>query len=524
MENSQPFFYPDYIVETLKRLMECSSNPRFKLLYDNANIVSILFNTVNNYPLTEQVYDLLWIWLNKLEMSGCHKALKEYWRLATQHYTFKLQYSSSNVKDRFLEFHVMVGTMLYYKKNYEILNYIFTFSNSLPQKFYLIPSTFSSIFQIYKNLSEKNKRMYLLRYHMDGIYDGAGEENKIEGLLINYLALLLVRLNKVNDYNITYSNPMSLPSTGSTIEKNTDIIREIQFFKDKINDLRKEENNIILKSLDFTSNDCIKANEILNNYKAECESKIQDIESHPHISEGKKDYIKDIMISTSKLNAKKFPLRQKKDKKGETFIACQQLQLDSQLILSGHDMISSNIGDAIVNSLYIQLNQFYCYQFLLNSAVKSYTIPYRNMGEAIKRLRLNDEFVILALGISPHFFDETEGFTIDDKTIKFGNIEVENIVSNQNSLIFMKKELLPYAFATQLSDKDSGNLKMIDTDTYLYSNIDNLSIDDLILTSKIGYEIVLPHPLKYIRIKIGYNLAEDDMSTNEVEAISHFIV
>lgn len=133
--------------------------------------------------------------------------------------------------------------------------------------------------------------------------------------------------------------------------------------------------------------------------------------------------------------------------------------------------------------------------------------------------------MILALGISPNFFEETEGFAIQDgSNIKYGNIDVKDIASNQNSFLIMKTESMPYAFTTQLSDEESKDLVEVDSETHLYSNIDNISTTDLTLYAKIGFKVVLPRPFKYIRIKVGYELAEDDISISRIEPISNYIV
>lgn len=214
--NRSPFIYPVYIVQVLNQLMEDSVKNRNGILSKRADIVEILYNQFNNFPITEQVYQMMWVWIIKMLNAGHYDWIKQYWNIANQYCTFKLEYSNKkDEKNKFLEFHIMVGVLLFYKKSYNLLQHIFNFTNTLPAKYPLIPSTFSQIFYIYEELSEKNKRMYLLNYHMSMVFEGAGEENKIEGLLVNYLALLMIRLYDVNDYNITYSNPLDTPATGN---------------------------------------------------------------------------------------------------------------------------------------------------------------------------------------------------------------------------------------------------------------------------------------------------------------------
>lgn len=135
----------------------------------------------------------------------------------------------------------------------------------------MIPSTFSQIFYIYEELSEKNKRMYLLNYHMSMVFEGAGEENKIEGLLVNYLALLMIRLYDVNDYNITYSNPLDTPATGNTIEENDNKIELANILIERIK--RITDDQLKECGLSTMKNQRVVV-DLLKQYIAQCSQKI----------------------------------------------------------------------------------------------------------------------------------------------------------------------------------------------------------------------------------------------------------
>lgn len=511
-------------MDALRRLVDCTIIPQYQLLYNKADITSILFNPLNNYPITDQIYNLVWYWINQLIDAGCKDAIKNYWSLANQYYTFNLQPSSDEEqKSNFREFHIMIATLICYSKDYELLNYLLTFSNSLPPKYFLVPSTFISIIDTYKKLSFKNRRMYLLKYNIKGLYNGAGEENKIEGLLIDYLCLLLIRLNNVNNYNITYSDPFDTPEAETTVERNERMMEMIDFFKRKVKLWSK--NNEALTSLGFQETDCENAISLLESYKVACKDWAETINSHPNISKSKKEEIKITMIEEDDKLCKAFPIGRTKKGKTDEFISKQFIMLDKNLILDGYDSVSSNLGEAIVNSLYIQMRQYYCYQFLINSPLRNYAIPYYDMGKAIDRLGISNDFTILSLGVSPHFFEETEGFTIaDDGDIKFKGIKVKSIQSNQNSLLIMKTNDVPVIFTETLSDTERENEEEEISKNHLYSNIDNLSPSNLKLSAKIKFGISVPNPLRYVKMRIGYNMSSDDLYVNSIEPICNVIV
>lgn len=313
--------------------------------------------------------------------------------IANQYCTFKLEYSNKkDEKNKFLEFHIMVGVLLFYKKSYNLLQHIFNFTNTLPAKYPLIPSTFSQIFYIYEELSEKNKRMYLLNYHMSMVFEGAGEENKIEGLLVNYLALLMIRLYDVNDYNITYSNPLDTPATGNTIEENDNKIELANILIERIK--RITDDQLKECGLSTMKNQRVVV-DLLKQYIAQCSQKNNDLKQNSDISKDKLFMIKASLIDSVKEYKPQLPQssKQEVEENDKEFTASQSVKLDEYLILNSHSAISSNLGEALINALNSQVQQFYCYQFSLNSALKNYTIPYRDFSRAMKRLSISPTVV-----------------------------------------------------------------------------------------------------------------------------------
>lgn len=525
--NQTPFIYPDYIVQVLNQLMASGVQNKSNILNKRADIVNILYNQFNNFPITEQVYTMMWGWINRMLAAGHGEWIKQYWGTANQYCTFKLEYSpKGSSKENFCEFHIMVCVLLFYKERYDILRHSLTFTNSLPARFPLIPSSFAQIFHVYENLSEKNQHMYLLKYHMFGSYEGAGEENKIEGLLIDYLALLMIRLYGVNDYNITFSDPLGLPVMGKTIEENGYKIDMANILRSHLEKISNDK----IRACDLNPEWKEKAHELIQEYINGCKQQIQSLNENYDVSKEKSAYIKDDLKAAVSDHAPHLPTlgaeEQKKQKNGDLeFTASQTIELDERLILDNHSSISSNLGEALINSLNSQIEQFYCYQFLLNSAIKTFVIPYRDFSKALKRLSLSSEYAILAMGVPSYFFDETEGFTRGaDYTISYDKSPVYCIPSNNEvSILIMKEKDIPrYAFR-KLTEGLNIDEKEIESKNHLFSNIDEIAKDKLVLTVKQGYVIQMPSPLRYIRLRIAYQLESDNMLTTKVQSIKNYI-
>ncbi len=526
----EPFYYPDYIVEALYKLGQASKSNTYLLLNKRIDIIHVLFNHFENYPITEQVYDYVWSLLNNMIDNGSDKWLMEYWSYACQYYTLTKQYSnedSEEQKNRFREFHLMVGVLMVYMQRYDLLHHIFTFTSSLPAKYPLVPSTFQYIYRCYKELSKKNERMYLLKYHLKGMEDGAREDSRIEGLLLDYIAILLIRLNTVNDYNITYSDPLDPPLLGDTVEETERNNSIAEVLKKRIIKWGGEEQ--AMQDMGLNGNDVIQASDLVKGYQKDCLHHRDSLLNNRDISEIKRNELKTDMINSLSPLGSSLPElhgEEEVDFKTIDLFAEQSTKLDDRLILSGREPISNNLGEALVGALFTEMRYYYCYQFLLHSSSTSFAIPYRDMTKALDKLRIDQNFTILAMGVSSHFYDEVEGFSRDDKSrlVYTGGINVIDIASNENSFIIMKNCDIPRIGLRALTEEENqANLEEIESKYHLYSNINRIEEDNLLLKAMMGYRLYIKEPMKFVRFKIDYQLDSDNVVSNRVQSIKNYI-
>lgn len=523
----EPYYYPAYIAEALFRLGEASHSDSYPLLNKRIDIIHVLFNQFNNFPITEQVYSYVWELLNNMTFNGYDKWVKDYWSYACQYYMLTLQYSheeNEEQKSRFRDFHLMVGVLIVYMKRFDLLQHIFTFTNSLPAKYPLVPSAFHYIISCYKKLSKKNERMELLRYSMRGMDAGAREDSMIEGLLLDYIALLIIRLNTVNDYNITYSDPFDLPLVGDTVEK---AAKDANIARNIIHRVEKwEKNREALNEIGLSMEDANKALALLRKYEESCLAKQEQLAQQRDISEEKRTALKNDLLMA--ISGYQFNLSIYEGTVGYEKLnmkpASQGVQLDDNLILAGRDSISNNLSEVLIGALYSEIRMNYCYQFLLNGTANSFAIPYRDISKALERLCLDESFTIMAMGVSTHFFDEVDGFSRNKDGISFKGVRVKEIASNENSFIILKHSDVPcFSLRALTPEENTENLVEIESERHLYSNIDNMDADRLILKVMLGYCLYVKSPLKYVRLRIAYQLDSDSVILNRVLPIKNYI-
>ena len=96
----EPFYYPDYISEAFRRLGQASSSSGYPLLHRHIDVIHILFNQCEDYPITEQAYSYVWWMLNNMATNGYDLWVKEYWSYACQYYMFTKEYSNDAEDDQ----------------------------------------------------------------------------------------------------------------------------------------------------------------------------------------------------------------------------------------------------------------------------------------------------------------------------------------------------------------------------------------------------------------------------------------
>lgn len=533
MGNKTPFIYPNYIVDTLNQLMFKSAEEKDSFLYKSTDLVYILYNQFNEFPVTEQIYEMMWKWIYRMVDAKNDNWIKQYWNIANQYCMFKLENPyKEEEKECFSEFHIMVCTLLLYKQRYQVLRHALSFTNTLPAQYPLIPSSFINIFYVFENLVENKPEMYLEKYQMDEVDGGANNGNKIRGILADYFALLLVRLNDVNDYNITFSDPMEIPAIGSTIEENGYKIELAQELKNRLNKITEER----IKACGLELENQKKALGLLDEFITYCEHTNKDLEKNGMISEEKRQYIKTELTNASSVNDLSLPIENNKEKGNEAKslkneenmeklerVFSQQIKLDERLILSNHSSISSNISKAIISALNAKIRHFYYWQFLLRSAIKSFTIPYSNLEETLNRLAISSDYAILAIGTPSAIFDEIKSFSYRDKHIFYNASPVYEIPYHKDSVILiMRKEDVPcYRYLKIKDGLDSEN--EINPQTHLYSNIDTMKGNDLTLKVKQKIEISVPKQMRYVRLRIAYHLESDKLIISQISPIKSYI-
>lgn len=500
--------------------------------FSNRNlIVSYFFSPEEQIFLSEEEYIYIWQTVDAVVHADNESWVYNYWTYANQYYMFTLDHYSKDEElklqqKRFKEQHFMIGALLTYNHKYVLLKRLMYFSNALPPTYDLVPSSFNIIILQLKSLIEKKDMPIELtkRYLMIGAPQDVSSDGFILSYTYKYASLLLIRLFTVNDWNITYSNPMDLPDI-SKVKNVEDLNAEVYM-------MNRLKNNI---SSWFEEKDAIKqtigegrvvVDDVLNlcdEYIVKCKKQIVTLNNSMEVDPKKQEYIKSHLLSALKDYPLVFPIFDDintddyERKKINNYV---KFQIDKEILKVGTNVNASNLPDVIVEHLNELAYKAYNYLFLIQSSVRNVRIAYKDIERVLDVIGVNEKLVVLSLGVylgnyEALFGKDDDKFVDMDGFRTYKGCNIYSIPSTQKSIVVMQKSDIPFIRKEKLAD--DNNLDLIDEKEFFYSNIDrikDLSGEDAqFLIVDRGLNLYSKIQFRYIRLNIDYNPGfETDMN------------
>lgn len=446
--------------EAMAKLLECSFRNDTPLMMKNDNGIFALFFDIRLKGLSDFKYKRLWYAINQVVRNDDKNWMYRYWEFADQYYCNTFAYGSGNEeRKRFLEFHIAVGGLLALNEKYEWIEHISSFTNCLPAKYFLIPSTFSEIFnwlQYFDDMVGSSIDLDI-KYHLYSQYEGVRSGANLYKGIVRYLAIMMCRLPEI-DFNVRYVNPMELPPVyGEDSDEKKDFvsvnlrnIRIAEFLKKTIDET----------SLNNTGKD--KAIQLLKEYTDACNNRLN---TGAHVDDDKIDYIARTLLD--EFARQQSVLITPKDSSLVNFLKAGWFAesadaLDEYDFLEGRSY--NNINRESVMVRYIIAGAIFRYTEVLNTyqATTTLNVRYRDISTALTKLCIPEEYVVLIGNIGTQLLPV--GYE--------GNPNIHFIYSKQLEIIIMEKSLLPFVCFEEEQYKGE-KYKLIDgkKNKFLFSNI-----------------------------------------------------
>lgn len=446
--------------EALVKLLECSFREDTPLMMKNDNVVFALFFDTRGKGLSDFKYRWLWYAINQVVRNDDKNWMYRYWEFADQYYgdVFACESYCEEGK-RFFEFHVAVGGLLILNEKYEWIKHIASFANCLPAKYFLIPSTFSEIFdwlQYFDDMAESSIDLDV-RYHLYSQYEGVRAGANLYNGIVRYLAMMMCRLPEMN-FNVRYINPMALPHVyGDATDEKKDFV-SVNLKNIRITDfLRKTIDETCQKNSGKEQ-----ALQLLKDYIDGCKKRLN---VDAHVDDDKIEHIAKTLLD--EFARQQSVLITTKDSSLESFVR-ERWFAESADALNEYDFLEgrsyNNINRESVMIRHIIVEAIFRYNEVLKTyqVTTTLNVRYRDISTALTKLCIPKEYVILVGSIATFLLPD--GY--DD------NPNVHFIYSNQSEIIIMEKSLLPFICFEEEECKYE-RYKLLDEkkNKVLYSNI-----------------------------------------------------
>lgn len=505
-------------------------------------LISVWYNPTHYVPLSEDFLSYIWRYVLNVIDADKEDWFMSYWTYADQYFRF---YIEDNVEIRnnplfqrqkklLKQMHLGIGAYMLYKQKSSLVRKILNFTQTMPASYSLLDNTFSQIIDDMSRIYELMEHPLLLtkKYMMSGLMNDVNSDSYVAGKFNAYFALLMVRLSELN-YNVSYCEPYQMPyiKDDSDIATLQEQIKYVNILKHFLSDIEFRK---ALSNVGYSEKQKNRALGTLGRYLRELETKIKNIEKHPQTDQAKVIYIKKNLIQ--EIHSQKLYLPVKEDSALSVDIAVdeyysgQTWEISKEDIALYMDRLSANLEEALISYMLMQESQFYNSFFLLNKPVATYTIRFIDLMSAWRKLGIDNNFVILSMGVYLgtyiDLYGKDELFEFENGEGSFNEAKIISVRSSMRCFLIIPKELLPYVVHTKIEGGIHANgVKCIDEASSLYSNVDDLDADtNRILHVKRKVNIVHKKGFtKYVMLKVEYRTDSSTFDLEKIEDLKKFI-
>ncbi|MER0442515.1 hypothetical protein [Emticicia sp. W12TSBA100-4] len=268
---SKPLEYPIDLYFLIYKIHEIVAKEEKKLkeiVYGAVSGNWLIGNGLQEIIISENTYG--WLWRNIYTICDNPRLVKKFWGNTHQFFLIGLkqiniEYSFNNgqhqiinqahvdkrnsQRNRFLEFHYALGGLLLYRGQYETLSYIFTYSQSSPPNYALLPDSMTDIFFWFEHFDNEFKHptpIDLIYYFPE--LDNLGNRRQVNFWICSYITILFLRQYTLSQY-YTYQDFKASPHLPTEISELYGWLNSISNFEKHLKNIFSNES--LIKVLNF---------------------------------------------------------------------------------------------------------------------------------------------------------------------------------------------------------------------------------------------------------------------------------
>lgn len=545
--------FEDYFLKGLTRINEnlCTGERRLMSINNGNSIVKSLLPP-DKRAIPEKHYMHLWRNLLLQSFYDREEWVLEYWDSASQHYEYVMRDADEKSQWRFREFHLMLAATLLQQKKYSLVQDMMNLTHSIPETYPLVPSTIAEIlrafYRINKNADEPNNFAYYESHYpipnMHGISEGV-----VLGAVNKYLALLIYRV-----YSLYWQYGQSAAlNNGISVSQDTTLF-ELSKWRDSLQIieywLKRLENDKTL--LDLVYYEGLDGREVPSPQQiiAEAQEFVERCTDQRRVSGANSEAIisaeKGSVVSSIRRAIIPYTVLENREKnEGKIYkLNCSvSAPYENTAFQEDPDVCIVEPEDGLVAMAMEHLGNGVC-QVLYNAPrLQTYTIAFESLIDALDKLQLTDNYVILSNGLNWKYFAELSD-KIDmnerENTCFYGTIPIYELpcchpIFN-HTIYIVEKNLLPRLIYKQPDDNqiEGYKLEQVDDQYEIWMSIkkfvDNPDMRELgaglgdsinsYSLFTIGWQprIILPDQMRTVAIKVWYEFVNEG-KTDEVDKV-----
>jgi hypothetical protein len=466
-----PIVFYEVVSKTIEELAT-QKNRRLTFLEHRTAGSVWLLGEFGNSKISETTYS--WIWSNLLLALNYEKDdyVIYHWEQAFQYISRSLDhiaplYSADyktikNKKEidqrfadrkRFFEFHYALGGLLLYKRRYSCIKRAFTYTQSIPPKYELLPDTMTEIFGLYFNFIDPYGMNYpwiSSRYYFPEL-GGLNSDGIIKRWICQYVGVLFIRQYSIVPHLITMK-PLDPPIIPSTQGEKRQWIDNLDYFKILVEETLKNKELLITIGLDFVTEEwCEKYKypkplEFIEKIKQDVIASFEGTLIEQTISDVRRQKFKDTTIAVLSPIFNEYKIiNNKTELLGELnkwYINGQSHIIDKSGFADNQDADYLNFDSFLPNSFSDKYRSAIS-EIFVSASSQYYLLNYQDILPAVTRLGINTkDYVIVSFGIDIKdlITKNNNEFLNDIEIIKF---EHRNYHLVGDSLFILKKIDLP---------------------------------------------------------------------------------
>lgn len=404
------------------------------------------FEKENPKYLHQETFAAIWRNLVLIVEHNRGDKLFNYWKAAHQYcrFQFTLQLSMiayddvlkraklKKYRDEFVQFHTVIGAYVMYKKDCKTLNELWSFTQSEPPEYVLIPQSTDEIFNLFiafLTYEFYNSKMVFRYWFKDLDFDEMNNKTDVKIVVCQYTGLLFLRLYLIRGF--WPQHPLlTFPQIPKQQSEKKIWEEKLDKFKDIVKTLLEDSDFLKCLHLDvITPEWCAKNNfktpidyidelkrQVKEGYEKELNEAALDTAKTDALDKNTVDYITSAFKDISRVKGSDIINKNEADALSNTMevVRGTRLLLNREAFISNtavhHINADTILGEIIKENYY---NHFSLKIFLQKK--KRYNVPNGRIFDAIDRLQLSlEKYIIISFGLNIKYLRDYQNVIIED--------------------------------------------------------------------------------------------------------------